>query len=1282
LIGLLAIACVLPSTPAFAQAASATASLSGTVVDIDGGVIPGATVAIKNAATGVELNTVTNSVGAYSFPALDIGTYTVTVSLQGFKTAVVTNVRLLAGTPANLRTALEIGALTETVEVRGGTELVRMETPTVSSTVTSEFIRSLPRQDRNALNFLVFLPGVETQGGARGSTVSGLPQNTINISIDGVSTSNNLQSTDGFFSMVVPRLDAVEEVTLTSATAGADASGQGAVQVRFVTKSGSNSFDSSIYEYFRHSSLNSNTFFNKVAGLPKPEATFHTYGGRVGGPIIIPGLIDGRGKAFFFFNLEETYSPNEVRRTRRILKPEAISGNFTYGINNPRTVNVLDLARENGELATPDPTVLALLNAINTATSQTGTITSTAGNLTTDSFNFLSKTRGLTHSPTTRLDFNLSTSHRLTGSYYLQRFDTNPDTLNNADPTFPGFPASGYQGSYRTSGSITLRSTFSSNVVNELRGGWQSSPVEFFADANPGMFTNQGGYAINFGFPVSPNNSAITNAHPGNANGPQTRNTINWNIDNNLSWLRGSHTINSGFSFTRVDNWLQNETIVQGVNLGFNNTFDPARTLFNTTNFPNASGTDLNNARALYAMLTGRVSSLPGTLRLREDGSEYVYNGPILTGERMDEFGLFIQDNWRWKPNFTITAGLRYELQLPMVATRGTYTMSTLEDLCGPSGLGTGPAGRQCNLFNPGVLNNPDHQSQYVKYDQGNPGYNTDKNNIAPNVGASWRPNVQDGWLRRLLGDPEMATISGGFTRSFNRERIDRFRSIFANNPGASRAGTRSTAATAFPLVLPGESWPILLRETNRLGPPEFDPLPTYPILPVGSNDMRIFDPNIEVPYTDSWTLGFQRAIGRETAVEVRYVGNENKKPWDDENWNAVNIYETGFLNEFQLAQANLRANNAAGGARAGSFAYFGPGTGTAPLPIFLAHFAGRPMSEAGNAGLYTSSQFADSDWTNNLDPFFPDPADIANDLWTGSSGQWRNNAAAAGLPANFWVLNPLVDDTIVMRNVGGSRYHSLQVDVRRRMSQGLQVTGSYTYARRYQLSNQELHLPLFSIRDDNIPHAFKLLWVYEVPVGRGKRFGTDMNSWLNGVVGNWTFSGTGRIQVPTYRLENTQLVGMSFQEAQDAFKQIRVVNDPLTGAITVWNMPQDIIDNTRRAYNTDPTSPTGYPEGEEPTGRYFAPASGPDCMGLYPGDCAPDMYFYGAWFAEFDFRLAKRFPLGVKANFEVNIEVQNALGATNFTQSLSPGSGGNVFRIQNQRSGARSGQFVVRFSF
>jgi hypothetical protein len=1266
----------LATAPAFAQGASSTSSLSGVVVDVDGGVVPGATVEVKNDATSVIVATVvTNTVGRYSVPAISVGVYTVTVTLTGFKTFIHSGVRVLAAQPVDLKTVLEIGALTETVNVTANSELVRANTATVSSTVNSEFIRALPRQDRNALNFLVFMPGVETTGGARGSTVSGLPQNTINITIDGVSTSNNLQSGDGFFSMVVPRLDAVEEVTLTNATAGADSSGQGAVQIRFVTKSGTNQFVGSAYEYFRNKAFNTNTFFNRLAGLPRPRETVHTYGGRIGGPIVLPGL-DGRGKAFFFFNQEETYSPNEVRRTRSILKPDAVQGIFTYNENNPRSVNLLALAAANGQLATPDPTVQGLLQSILDVTRTTGAITSTSDELNTDSYAFLSATRGLTHSPTTRLDFNLSNQHRLSGSYYLQRFDTNPDTLNSADPTFPNFPASGYQGSYRTTGSITLRSTFSSSLVNELQGGWQSSPVEFFADANPGMFANQGGYAIDFGG----GGMNITNAHPGNANGPQIRNTINWNIDNRLNWLRGSHTLNFGFSFTRVDNWLENQTIVQGVNLGFNTTFDPAASMFTTANFPGASSGDLNDARALYAMLTGRVSSLPGTLRLKEDGSEYVHNGNILTGEKMDEFGLFVQDSWRVRPNLTLTAGLRYELQLPMVATGGTYTMSTLEDLCGPSGIGNGILGRQCNIFMPGVLGNPNQVPKYVRYDPGNPGYNTDYNNFAPNIGLSWRPSVQEGWLRRLLGDPELATVSGGFTRSYNRERIDRFRGVFANNPGASKAGTRSTAASAFPLVLPGESWPILLRETGRLGPPAFDPIPTYPIIASASagNDMRIFDPDLQVPYADSWSLAFQRALDRNTAVEVRYVGTKNKHPWTSENWNVENIYETGFLDEFKLAQANLRANVLAG--RGGTFAYMGPGTGTAPLPIFLAHFAGQPFSSAGNAALYTSSQFTNSTWVNDLDPFFASPQGIANELWTGSS-TWRNNMAAAGLPSNFWVLNPLVDDANVTRNLGGSTYHSMQVDVRRRLTQGLQVQGSYTYARRYELSNQDLHLPLFSIRDDGIPHAFKMLWTYEVPVGRGRRFGTDMNRWLDGVLGGWEFAGTGLVRTRLYRLENTKLVGMSFDEAADAFKQIRIVVDAVTGATTVFNMPDDIIDNTRRAYDTNPTSPTFYAAGEEPTGRYFAPAGGPDCLALNAGDCAPDLFFRSNWWAEFDFKFVKRFPIGRRVTFDLNVEVQNAFNATNFSQVLNPTSN-NLFRITGQRTGAREGQLVFRVNF
>ena len=306
---------LLSSTLAFAQG-SANSSLAGVVVDTAGGVVPGATITVKNNATASTFETVSNSSGAFSIPVLDPGTYTVTVALDGFKTAVINDVRLLAATPGSIRAALEVGSLSETVEVKGGTELVQTQSSTVSSTITTEQITNLPLVSRNALNFVVFLPGVETSAGPRGSTISGLPQNAISVTYDGVNVNNNFQSTDGFFSMVTPRLDAVEEVTVTGATPTADQAALGAVQVAFVTRSGTNNFDGSLYHYFRHPDLNSNYYFNKIRGLERNDVVVHQYGGRIGGPIVIPGLFDGRNKAFFFFNMEEFYQPTEASRTR------------------------------------------------------------------------------------------------------------------------------------------------------------------------------------------------------------------------------------------------------------------------------------------------------------------------------------------------------------------------------------------------------------------------------------------------------------------------------------------------------------------------------------------------------------------------------------------------------------------------------------------------------------------------------------------------------------------------------------------------------------------------------------------------------------------------------------------------------------------------------------------------------------------------------------------------------------------------------------------------------
>ncbi len=213
------------AVPVFAQG-SARSSLSGVVIDANGGVLPGATVVIKNNATAVSVQLVTNQSGVFSAPALDAGVYTVTVTLAGFKTSVISEVRLVAATPANLpNITLAIGNLEETVEVHAAAELVQTQTATVSSTLTVTQIHSLPLVSQNGSAFVANLPGVDTAAGGhsiRNSSINGLPQSAINISLDGINNQDNSnKSTDGFWAMIHPKLDQVEEVTVTGAVPGA-----------------------------------------------------------------------------------------------------------------------------------------------------------------------------------------------------------------------------------------------------------------------------------------------------------------------------------------------------------------------------------------------------------------------------------------------------------------------------------------------------------------------------------------------------------------------------------------------------------------------------------------------------------------------------------------------------------------------------------------------------------------------------------------------------------------------------------------------------------------------------------------------------------------------------------------------------------------------------------------------------------------------------------------------------------------------------------------------------
>jgi len=234
------------SLTGLAQGGSAS-SLSGVIVDSTGAVIPGVEVKVKNNATGAEYQTITAANGTFSVPALSSGTYTATVSMANFKQSIVKDILVVGGVPATIRVTLQVGGTNETVVVESGAEMVQSQTANITTTLILKQVTNLPLATRNAMDFLVFLPGVTTTGNARNSTVAGVPGAAVNVTIDGVNTQDNSnKSGDSFFSMIQPRLDAIEEVTVSMATPGAESSGQGAVQIKFVTRSGNNDYHGSL----------------------------------------------------------------------------------------------------------------------------------------------------------------------------------------------------------------------------------------------------------------------------------------------------------------------------------------------------------------------------------------------------------------------------------------------------------------------------------------------------------------------------------------------------------------------------------------------------------------------------------------------------------------------------------------------------------------------------------------------------------------------------------------------------------------------------------------------------------------------------------------------------------------------------------------------------------------------------------------------------------------------------------------------------------------------------
>jgi hypothetical protein len=1267
----------LISTPAFAQGGS-TSAIGGVVVDTDGGVIPGATVVVKNTRTGTTFTAYSGPRGRFSVPAVPTGTYSVTVSLEGFKTAVLDDIEVSVAGPADVRAVLEVGAVTETVTVEAAGAIVQTQSTTISSTINTTEIQNLPLTSRNVLDFVVNLPGVNTPGGNRNSTINGLQQSSINITLDGINIQDNtLKTTDGFFAIVNPRLDAIEEVTVSSAAQTADAAGTGAVQIKFVTRSGSNSYTGSIYHYYRNDVLNENDYFNIRDGVDKPELLQNQPGGRVGGPIVIPGLFDGHNRAFFFVNYEEFRQPRQITRDRNILRPEAQQGIFRYTTSSGISqVNLWDLAAANGLPVTADPIVTQLLADIRSSTAGTGAITD-FGDPNVERFSYNVDQRSLNRFPTVRVDVNLSERHRLSGSLNYQKWLSTPDTLNGADATFPGFPITATQQSKRIGVSTSLRSTLSANIVNELRIGGSGAPVKFFPELNASMWSgavaNQGGFALGI------STAGITNAT--SRSGNSSRNAYTWLLENTVNWQAGSHGLNFGGSVSEVYIWLRNQNIVPSIGFDLVSGTAGDAVFASSANFPGASSGERNDAEDLYSVLIGSVSSINGDARINSATNQYEYLGESLQQGRLRDYAFWVQDAWRPRPDLTINLGLRYEFQTPFQALNDSYSGTTLEDVWGISGVAPGCDASAvnpdtCNIFKPGQ--EPGKAiTEYYQLNRGTDLFDMDWNNVAPSVGLAWTPSSDGaGWLAGFLGQPGDTVVRAGWSRAYQRNGMSDFTGRLDDNPGliiqdVDRNDDRDN-------LLPAGA-DFLLFRNGDLGPAPFPLTRDYPLTDTDTGDVDWFDPNLQVPYADTWSAGYQRALSRNMAMEVRYVGTRSRDLWTTYNYNELNIHENGVLAEFLLAQQNLQANLAAG--RGETFRYFGPGTGTSPLPISLAYFSGR--TDAGNAAAYSSSQFRSSTFLNPLDRLDPNPFSFATNL-DGNGGR-RANALAAGLPANFLVANPnKLGGAQVTGNGGYTNYNSMQVELRRRMANGLQFQMSYVWGRAYLSQFFSFRVPRVESLDGGseggVAHAFKVNWVYELPFGQGRRFGSNVGPVLDRFIGGWQIHGIGRFQSgEIINFGNVRMVGFDVNDLKEMYG-VRVDAD---GIVTY--LPDDVIQNTIRAFSTDPTSLDGYAQGP-PTGRYFAPADGPDCIetiaGGY-GDCGErNIQINGQLFKNLDVSLVKAVPIVGRVRAEFRVEMLNAFNWVNFNPAATLGDERNDYEINGLIGGPRIIQLVSRVSW
>jgi hypothetical protein len=685
----LAFGCLALAQAATIRAQEITATIAGTVTDQSGAPLPGVSVIAKNLGKGVTTEAVTSTTGRYTLPYLINGDYEITFTMSGFKTHVARNITLHVNDRLEVGASLGVQGVTETVEVNASAQLIQ-PSPAVQNLMGSTQVQELPLNNRNFVQLATLVPGVSSSlsdevGIGLTSTVSlsinGARRNAVNWLVDGA---QNVDVGSNITLLSTPTLESIEEFKIITSSYAAEWPRSGGGIINVVTKSGSNTFRGSAYEYNRSDSRNANSFFRKQSTDPAIRDNpaylkYNNYGVTLGGPLV-------KDELFFFGSFEQ----RKINRAPSSLVAQTIDPAW---LNDPNNANYVAPALR-------DPNAVKLLSAWPAPNTGTTQYQSNAPNK-QDTTQWVG-----------RVDWHANAKWRLMARYTHDLSNTvEPGGLffgtaiPNVATTITDVPGQVFVGNVVT--------TINSHMLNEVSVQYTSNAISSVYGENARNKRDQYGLTISELYPENRNNLIPTVAVSGlssiGANQLFDNNYKNFTIGDNVSYAKGNHSMKGGFLLAFEQ---KNELSTSGTQGSFSFVAAGGRTAFQ--NF-----------------LTGNADGLCG--------ASCTYTEPekeVGVQERFNRYEFYLQDSWKVKPTLTIDLGLRYAVY-PGVTDVNNLLTNFVPSRFDPTKAGTFAAGNGAMVAGTGdVLNGIVVAGKNSPY--GDAIYPTDKGNIQPRLGFSW----------------------------------------------------------------------------------------------------------------------------------------------------------------------------------------------------------------------------------------------------------------------------------------------------------------------------------------------------------------------------------------------------------------------------------------------------------------------------------------------------------------------------------------------------------------